>query len=78
MLFDRMKYLGLVVALLLLTLACVLMSGPANHDPDLFDTGIFSFRRITLAPLLLIGTYSSLIFLIVKQPKNACQGKTKK
>lgn len=78
MLFDRMKYFGLIIALLLLTLAYLLMSGSANHDPDLFDAGIFSFRRITLAPLLLIGTYSGLIFLILKQPKSECQGKTKK
>jgi len=78
MLFDRMKYFRLIFALLLLTLAYVLMSGPANPNPDFFDTGIFSFQRITIAPLLLIGTYISLIFLILKQPKNGCQGKAKK
>ena len=78
MLFDRKKYLWLIFALLLLTLAYVLMSGPDNHQPDKFDEHIFSFRRITLAPLIIIGTYFSLIFLILKQPKKRCSEEKRK
>lgn len=78
MLFDRKRYLGLFIALFLLILAYVLMSGPANNSPQKFNEGIFSFRRITLAPLLIIGTYTGLIVVILKKPKNACSEENKK
>jgi hypothetical protein len=70
MLFGKKKYIGLIVALFLLILAYVLMSGPANSNPQKFAQGIFNFQRITLAPVLIIGTYIGLIVLIMKQPKN--------
>lgn len=78
MLFGRKKYFGLLAALVLLTLAYVLMSGPANNQAGKFDEGIFKFRRITLAPILIIGTYGSLIFLILKKPKSTCSEEKKK
>ncbi|MGQ7870038.1 DUF3098 domain-containing protein [Sunxiuqinia sp. sy24] len=72
MLFDKKKYWWLIAAVVLLTLAYVLMSGPANSETSQFDESIFSFRRITLAPLLIVGTYAGLIYLILKRTKNAC------
>lgn len=72
MLFDKKKYWWLIAAVVLLTLAYVLMSGPANSEASQFDESIFSFRRITLAPLLIVGTYAGLIYLILKRTKNAC------
>lgn len=72
MLFDKKKYWWLIAAGVLLTLAYVLMSGPANSEVSQFDESIFSFRRITLAPLLIVGTYAGLIYLILKRTKNAC------
>ncbi len=78
MLFNQKKYLGLLTALLLLTLAFVLMSGPKHEVANEFDESIFSFRRITLAPLLLIGTYIGLIILILKRPKKICSEEKRK
>ena len=78
MIFTREKYTWLIVAMVLLTLAYVLMSGPANSNPHEFDENIFSFRRITLAPLLITGTYLGLIFLILKKPKNECSDEKQK
>ena len=50
----------------LLILGFVLMSGGGSSDPNVFNPEIFSFRRITLAPLVIIGSYSALIWLILK------------
>lgn len=72
MLFDRKRYFGLSVALLLLTLGYVLMNGPDNPNANEFDEGLFNFRRLTFAPLVLVGTYLSLVFLILKKPKRTC------
>ena len=78
MLFGKKKYLGLFIVLFLLILAYVLMSGPENSDPQKFDDGIFSIRRITLAPILIISTYIGSIVLILKKPKNECSDEKQK
>lgn len=53
----------------LLTLGYGLMSGGSSADPDVFNEDVFSFRRITLAPLLIIGSYVGLIWLILKNSR---------
>ncbi len=72
MLFNREKYIGLVIALILLVLGFLLMSGPGNNQADQFDPRVFSFRRITLAPIILLLTYGGLIYLVMKKPKDKC------
>ncbi len=54
----------------LLTLGFILMSGGGSTDPNVFSEEIFSFSRITLAPLVIIGSYSALIWLILKKSSN--------
>ena len=70
MIFTKKKYLILMLILGLLILGFVLMSGGGSSDPNVFNPEIFSFRRITLAPLIIIGSYSALIWLIFKKSVN--------
>ena len=70
MIFTKKKYLILVLILGLLILGVVLMSGGGSSDPNVFNPEIFSFRRITLAPLIIIGSYSALMWLILKKSVN--------
>ena len=70
MIFTKKKYLILMLILSLLILGFVLMSGGGSNDPKIFNPEIFSFRRITLAPLVIIGSYSALIWLILKKSVN--------
>lgn len=67
MIFQKNKYIGLALIVSLLTLGFVLMSGGGSDDPNVFNEEIFSFRRITLAPLIIIGSYVGLIWLILKK-----------
>ena len=60
----------LILMVCLLTLGFILMTGGSSPDPDLFTEDVFSFRRITLAPLLIVGSYSGLIWLILKKQSN--------
>ena len=78
MIFNQRKYTRLGIALIVLTLAYVFMSGPDNNNPQEFNEHIFSFQRITFAPLLILGTYIGFIFLILKKPKNACSDEKQK
>jgi hypothetical protein len=70
MIFTKKKYLILMMILGLLILGFVLMSGGGSNDQNVFNPEIFSFRRITLAPLIIIGSYSALIWLIFKKSVN--------
>jgi len=70
MIFTKKKYLILMLILGLLILGFMLMSGGGSSDPNVFNPEIFSFRRITLAPLIIIGSYSALMWLILKKSSN--------
>jgi hypothetical protein len=67
MIFTKKKYLSLALVISFLTLGFILMSGGGSSDPTQFADEIFSFRRITLAPLVIIGSYIALIFVILKK-----------
>jgi hypothetical protein len=68
MLFQKKQYIRLILILCLLLLGFILMSGGGSNDPNVFNDEIFSFRRITLAPMIIIGSYIALIWLILKKP----------
>jgi hypothetical protein len=70
MIFTKKKYLILMLILGLLILGFMLMSGGGSSNPNVFNPEIFSFRRITLAPLIIIGSYSALMWLILKKSSN--------
>lgn len=70
MIFQKKKYIGLVLIVSLLILGFILMSGGGSDDPKVFSEDIFSFRRITLAPLIIVSSYAGLIWLILKRPSN--------
>ena len=70
MAFQKNKYIGLILMVSLLTLGFILMSGGGSDDPNVFNGEMFSFRRITLAPIIIVSSYIALIWLILKKPSN--------
>ena len=64
--FDRKKYILLGLLIILLIFSFGLMAGPKAVDGE-FNGAIFNFRRITLAPVLILVAYGSMIFLIFKR-----------
>jgi hypothetical protein len=55
-LFEKRNYRFLFLALSLIGLGFILMAGGGSDDPNFFNEEIFNFRRIRLAPtLVLIG-----------------------
>lgn len=56
LLMGKTNFIILVAGLLIIILGFFLMSGGATNDPNVFNEDIFSFRRIRLAPsIVLIG-----------------------
>ena len=61
------NYLLMLAGLLIVVLGFVLMSGGGEHTATEFDESIFSFRRITLAPIVVIAGFVFEIFAIMKR-----------
>ncbi len=70
LLFDRSKYTWLIAGLLLTAVGFILMIGGGSKDPNVFSEDIFSFRRITLAPILVLAGYGIQIYAIMKKTSN--------
>ena len=70
MIFTKKQYLILALIVSLLILGFILMSGGGSTDKNVFNNDVFSFRRITLAPIVIVGSYVALIWLIMKKTLN--------
>ena len=57
----------LLIGLCIIVLGFVLMAGGGSDSPDGFNYAMFSWRRITLAPILVIGGFAFEIFAILKR-----------
>lgn len=66
--FNRDNYLWVIIGLLFLLVGFLLMIGGGSNDPDVFNEAIFSFRRITLAPILILIGFGIQIYAIMKKP----------
>jgi hypothetical protein len=68
-LFDRSKYILLIAGLVTTALGFILMAGGGSDSPNTFSYDLFSFRRITLAPFLVLLGYGIQIYSILKSKK---------
>ena len=69
-LFDKTNYYIMFAGLALILLGFVLMSGGKSTDPHVFNKEeIYSFRRITLAPILIIAGFVVEVVAIMRKPK---------
>lgn len=57
-----------ILGLVFIALGFIMMSGGGSDDPNVFDRSIFSFRRITLAPILVLIGYIIEVYAIMKKP----------
>lgn len=68
--FRRDNYLWVIIGLAFLLIGFLLMIGGGSDDPDVFNDAIFNFRRLTLAPILVLIGFGIQIYAIMKKPKN--------
>jgi hypothetical protein len=66
--FTRENYRLLVIGTAIIILGFILMIGGGSDDPEVFNPAIFSFRRITLAPMLSLFGFIFIIYAIMKKP----------
>lgn len=68
--FGCDNYLWVIIGLAFLLIGFLLMIGGGSDDPDVFNDAIFNFRRLTLAPILVLIGFGIQIYAIMKKPKN--------
>jgi len=66
---GRENYRLLAVGFGIIIIGFILMIGGGSDDPEVFNPDIFSFRRITLAPVVLLFGFLFEIYAILKKPK---------
>lgn len=69
MLFNKENYILMGAGLLLILVGFLLMAGGKHPDPAVFDKeALYSFRRITLAPILVLLGFAVEGYAILKKP----------
>jgi fumarate reductase subunit D len=66
---GRENYKLLAIGFGIIVLGFLLMLGGRSEDPNEFSEKIFSFRRITLAPIVVLAGFAFEIWAIMKKPK---------
>lgn len=70
--FQKKNYIFLFIGLAFIILGFILMSGGGSDDPNVFNPDIYNFRRIRLAPtLVLIGLGIQVYAILLNPTKNS-------
>ena len=69
MVFSWVNYKFMLLGVLLLVVGFVLMAGGGSDDPNAFNEAIFSWRRIVLAPIVVLLGFGVVGYSIFKKPK---------
>jgi hypothetical protein len=66
--FGKSNYTWMLVGAALILAGMLLMAGGKSLDPNVFNADeVYSFRRITLAPILIIAGFCIEVFAIFKK-----------
>jgi NADH:ubiquinone oxidoreductase subunit 6 (subunit J) len=66
---DKQNYRLMVIGCVIVLIGFVLMMGGGSEDPNVFSREIFSPRRITVAPIVVMAGYIFIMYAILKKPK---------
>ena len=66
--FGRMNYILLAIGMAVIILGFILMSGSGSSE-SAFAPEIFSARRIKVAPVVCLFGFVSMIYAVMRKPK---------
>jgi membrane-bound ClpP family serine protease len=66
---GRENYKLMAIGFAIIIIGFILMAGGKSDDPKVFSEDIFSFRRITVAPLIVLAGFIFEIYAIMKRPR---------
>ena len=68
-LFKKKNYKVMITGLIFIAVGFILMSGGDTNDETSFNEEIFNFRRITIAPIIIIIGFIIEVFAIMLKTK---------
>lgn len=66
--FGKKNYITMIIGLVFITLGFIIMSGGGSEDPNIFNPEIYNFRRIKLAPTLVLIGFGIQVYAILLNP----------
>lgn len=66
--FERKNYKFMLIGIAFITLGFILMTGGGSDDPNVFNPEIYSWRRIRLAPALILIGFGIEVYAILLNP----------
>lgn len=66
--FGKKNYKFMFIGLMIIALGFILMSGGGSDDPNVFNPEIFNWRRIRLAPTLVLIGFGIQVYAILLNP----------
>ena len=71
-LFSKDNYTWMIAGIILVAIGILLMAGGKSDDPNVFkENEVYSIRRITIAPILILLGLGVEVYAIFKKPKNS-------
>ncbi|MCB4799807.1 DUF3098 domain-containing protein [Tamlana sp. 62-3] len=67
--FGKKNYKFMFIGLAVIALGFILMSGGGSDDPNVFNPEIFNWRRIRLAPMLVLIGFGLEVYAILLNPE---------
>ena len=67
--FDKTNFILLAVGMAIVVVGFLLMAGTGSSDTA-FEPDIFSVRRIKVAPVVCLLGFVSMIYAVIRKPKN--------
>ena len=67
--FDKTNFILLAISMVIVVIGFLLMVGPNSSD-TVFEPDIFSARRIKVAPIVCLVGFVSMIYAVVRKPKD--------
>jgi hypothetical protein len=67
---GKENYILMLIGICFIILGFILMTGGGSNDPNLFNKEMFSPRRLTVSPILILIGFGIEIVAIMKRPKD--------
>ncbi|MBK5212603.1 MAG: DUF3098 domain-containing protein [Flavobacteriaceae bacterium] len=66
--FHRKNYKFMLIGIAFIALGFILMTGGGSDDPNVFNPEIYNWRRIRLAPALVLLGFAIEVYAILLKP----------